>query len=105
MTDDIQRRSQVDQLVPAERVIRDAVAVVEEMGTDPRLTHAVMFLDLARDCVADFVDDKESSGKRYFSGETAELIAKWIEGYGDEPIDAKLAAAAIREQKWIPVHN
>jgi len=29
-----------------------------------------------------------------------ERIAKWILGYGNEPIDATLAAQAIREGKW-----
>lgn len=30
----------------------------------------------------------------------AERIAKWVLGYGKEPMDATLVAAAIREGKW-----
>ena len=32
--------------------------------------------------------------------DTATDIAKWIEGYGAEPVRAKLAASAIREGRW-----
>lgn len=103
MTNDIPRRAQLEKLVAAELAIRAAVHAVEEMGADVRLTDAVIFLELARNCVGDFVDkSKERTGPRYFSGETAEMIAKWIEGYGAEPIDSKLAAAAIRNNRWLP---
>ena len=29
-----------------------------------------------------------------------EMIAQWIEGYGDEPMDSAIVAQAIRDGKW-----
>lgn len=52
------RRHRIDQWVPAERAIHDAVQAVEVMGADVRLTEAVILLGRARDSVADFVDGK-----------------------------------------------
>lgn len=31
-----------------------------------------------------------------------EAVALWLEGYGDEPVTAALAAQGIREGKWRP---
>ncbi len=31
---------------------------------------------------------------------TAEKIALWLEGYGVEPVDAKMVADAIRDGRW-----
>lgn len=56
MADDIPRRVRVDLNEPAELSIRNAVEAVESMGADVRLTEAVMLLDKARNCVADFID-------------------------------------------------
>lgn len=51
------RRCRIDLLVPGEKAIYDAVAAVERMGADVRLTHAVVLLGKARDFVADFVEN------------------------------------------------
>lgn len=34
--------------------------------------------------------------------DTAHAIATWLEGYGSEPVNAHLAAKAIRDGKWKP---
>ena len=56
------RRICLDQLVPAEKAIYDAVQAVEAMPADARLTKAVVLLQQAREQVADFVDDKPTPG-------------------------------------------
>ena len=61
---EIPRRNRVDQWVPAERAIQDAVDAVEAMPADVRLTHAVILLGQAREAVADYVDALESEGNR-----------------------------------------
>lgn len=43
-------------MTPAETAITDAMAAVEAMPPDLRLTDAVVLLQQARDKVADFVD-------------------------------------------------
>lgn len=53
---DFPRRIQMQQWVPAERMISDAMHQVESMGADLRLTDAVDLLGKAKDRVADFVD-------------------------------------------------
>lgn len=53
---ELPRRCYVDQWTPAERAIQAAVAVVESMGADVRLSWAVSLLSDARRKVADFVD-------------------------------------------------
>jgi hypothetical protein len=53
------RRSDVRQMTPAELFIRAAVAEVEAVGADPRLTDAVELLQAAKDAVADYVDGVE----------------------------------------------
>jgi hypothetical protein len=63
---DVPRRNQMLSWVPAEKVIFDAVQVVEGMGADERLTDAVVLLGAARDRVADFVDGV--TGKRTVPG-------------------------------------
>ena len=52
----IPRRNRIDQFVPAEKAIWDAVQLVEDLGADVRLTNAVNLLNQAREQVADFVD-------------------------------------------------
>jgi hypothetical protein len=63
MSNDIPRRARIDKFVPAEKAIYDAVAAVEALPPDPRLTDAVILLQRARDVVADFVDGIDT--KRY----------------------------------------
>lgn len=44
--------------------------------------------------------DSLQAASRDAVSDVAEKIATWIEGYGNEPVDARLAANAIREQRW-----
>ena len=53
---DAPRRCYLDRLTPAETAIVAAVAAVEKLPADVRLTDAVILLQQARDKVADFVD-------------------------------------------------
>jgi len=53
----------MDLWCPAEKAIAAAVAAVEAMPADTRLTDAVCLLGRARDRVADFVDGVESDQK------------------------------------------
>jgi hypothetical protein len=53
---DIPRRNRVDLASPAESAIRNAVAQVEAMSADERLTNAVTLLGEAGERVADFID-------------------------------------------------
>lgn len=50
------RRIDVNQHTPAEKAIQDAVAAVEALEADVRLTDAVVLLIQAKNRVADFVD-------------------------------------------------
>lgn len=74
---DIPRRAQLNLLTPAEQAIYDAMAVVESMPADVRLTDAVVLLGAARHSVADFVDGIDT--RRYVTESAApvsEEIAK-----------------------------
>lgn len=55
---DIPRRNDRQRQCEAERLIRDAMAAVEAMGANKRLTDAVTLLDQAFDKVADYTDDQ-----------------------------------------------
>lgn len=46
----------MQEWVPAEHAIREAIMAVEAMGADVRLTEAVNLLSAAKEKVADFVD-------------------------------------------------
>lgn len=74
MTDDIPRRSRLDKMTPAENAIYNAMCVVEQAGCDVRLTEAVMWLQKARDRVADFVDGVNSSSSYRVSVTTQETL-------------------------------
>lgn len=52
----ILRRNQLDKMTDAEKKIFEAIQAVETMGADEGLTFAVIHLQKARECVADFVD-------------------------------------------------
>jgi pyridoxal biosynthesis lyase PdxS len=52
----IPRRVSIEDMTLAERAILDAVAAVERMPADVRLTDAVVLLQAARESVADYVD-------------------------------------------------
>jgi hypothetical protein len=54
--DEIPRRIRLDQNTDVELKIRAALAAVEGLGADMRLTDAVNLLNEAREAVADFVD-------------------------------------------------
>jgi hypothetical protein len=53
---DIPRRVRLDRMSAGELAIHDAKGVVEGMGSDVRLTDAIMLLSAAQNKVADFVD-------------------------------------------------
>jgi hypothetical protein len=55
-TEEFPRRFVVDQMVAAELAIRNAMAEVENLGADARLTDAIVLLGMAKDKVSDFVD-------------------------------------------------
>lgn len=56
-TENLPRRIRIDQSVPAELAIRNAVDEIEKMGADVRLTNAQVLLEKARELVADYVDE------------------------------------------------
>lgn len=97
----IPRRNRLDLLSPAESAIVNAVSEVEEMAADERLTAAIISLNVAREHVADFVDDvpRKSPVK---SG--IELIAEerqrqkdvegWTPEHDAQHTDESLASAA-----------
>lgn len=104
MADDIPRRVRVDLNKPAELAIRNAVEAVESMGADARLTEAVMLLDKARNCVADFIDGVPSDPPHdhgltvidEISLERVRQIAEegWTTAHDDELFLRELAKAA-----------
>ena len=57
VVDGYSRRRRVDQRVPAEHSIGDAVLAVEALGADPRLTKAIVLLADAAELVADTLED------------------------------------------------
>jgi hypothetical protein len=60
----IPRRARMDQWHPAERAIWEVAQAIEGMGAHPRLTEAIALLGMARDAVADFIeDDEKTQGK------------------------------------------
>lgn len=52
----IPRRNNLETITPAEKAISDAMALVEKLPADPRLTDAVVLLDKARHRVGDYID-------------------------------------------------
>lgn len=54
------RRVHVENWCAAEQAIKKAVAAVEAMAADPRLTNAVVLLGEAFDAVADYVDEQQT---------------------------------------------
>ena len=56
----IPRRIRTDLYSPAEKAISDAMATVECMSADARLTDAVILLQQAQEKVADYVDEQSS---------------------------------------------
>lgn len=54
----IPRRNRYELLVPAEKLIRQALVALEDLGASPALTDAVVHLTEASQCVADHVDAK-----------------------------------------------
>jgi hypothetical protein len=67
--EEIPRRFRLDQQVPAELAIRDAMLRIEEMPADPLLTEAVVLLEQARSKVADWVDRDRAPSAPPFLGE------------------------------------
>lgn len=54
------RRCDILRHTPAEKAITDAMATVEALGADERLTNAVVLLVAARENIANFVDGVDS---------------------------------------------
>lgn len=52
----IPRRACIDLCTPAENAVRNAIAEVEKVGADPRLTQLVIDLDKIRERLADYID-------------------------------------------------
>ena len=52
------RRANLELCTPAEKAIYEAMQEVEKLEADTRLTNAVILLQKAQGCVADFVDEK-----------------------------------------------
>jgi hypothetical protein len=63
MYKDTFRKNYLYLLTPAETAIVKAIAAVEGIGADPRLTDAINLLSSAKDKVAEFIDD-ELFGKK-----------------------------------------
>jgi hypothetical protein len=59
------RRNRSDLFTTAERAIAEAMQFVEAAGADPRLTHAVVLLQMAREYVADYVDRVDSPRRSF----------------------------------------
>lgn len=57
-TNNTPRRVQSEFQIPAEKAIRKAIAAVEKLPADERLTEAVMLLSEALQKVGDYVDKK-----------------------------------------------
>lgn len=74
---EIPRRARVDQMSAGELAIRQAVAEVEGMGADHRLTEAVILLDRAKNAIADYVD-----GVDYTTPDDVQLAARGYNAYG-----------------------
>lgn len=53
---EIPRRNRIDLYTPAEKAIYDAKLEVEKLPADPRLTDALLYLQLAQNLISDFVD-------------------------------------------------
>lgn len=58
---DYTRRCDILRHSPAEKAIYEAMGKLEEMPADPLLTDAVVFLQRAKDRVADYIDGSPSS--------------------------------------------
>jgi hypothetical protein len=77
---EVPRRVRRDLWTPCEYAIAVAIWMVEEAGTDPRLTDAVILLSRAKDRVSDFVDgvlrDSWEAANESKDG-LRPLVAKW----------------------------
>lgn len=78
----IPRKIRYDLFTPAEKLIYDAMAEVEKMGADVKLTEAVILLAKAKDCVADFVDNINNISSVVIDGVTYwfDKEFEWEEG-------------------------
>jgi hypothetical protein len=56
----IPRRSQLQKMVPAEKLIFEAIQEIEKMGANVLLSDAQLLLSQAKDKVSDFVELPES---------------------------------------------
>lgn len=100
---DVPRRSNFNQMSPAERAIFDAMQEVEEVGADERLTDAVIMLQHARDKVADYIDSLDPDEQNKHLGLYEKYIIQKANG---EPVDdnAKYFVLRYDENGSDPVH-
>lgn len=56
--DKFPRRANLEKNTPAEVAIHNAIQEVEKVGANEKLTQAIIFLQEAKDCVSDFIDEK-----------------------------------------------
>ena len=61
LVDGVPRRNRIDLQTPAEAAVRAAVAEVEALPPNIRLTKAVLLLDEARNKIADYVDSLDDA--------------------------------------------
>ena len=58
MVECVPRRTCVEQMIPGELAIRDAILAVEALEANPRLTEVAALLEEAKDKLSDWVDSK-----------------------------------------------
>lgn len=56
--EEIPRRCFIDKNTEAEKAIRNAMAEVEKVGADVKLTEVVVLLEKARNILGDYVDSE-----------------------------------------------
>lgn len=58
-------RNRLDLMTPAERACRDAIATIETIGADPRLTKAQCLIDEAHVLVYEWTEEQRVKGEAY----------------------------------------
>lgn len=56
MNNDFPRRNQVDKMLPAEKLIFDAMQEIEKLGADEKLTDAQILISKAKNLIGDYID-------------------------------------------------
>jgi len=63
VTNEIGRRSYINKLTGEELMLRDCVTAIENLGAHPKLTDAVAAVQMARTCLADWVDLQKANDR------------------------------------------